>query len=115
MYLKPFERSNRIGTRSKPNVKWDETFWDLKHSPQDEHFGSNLKEIAELESGQENFKSKLNLGAFIKAEIKENPMRAIIRDMLKDNPNNERISSAEVVSRINEEEYKASNCPSQIN
>lgn len=55
MYLKPFERSNRIGTRSKPHVKWGETFWDLKHSPQDEHFGSNLKEIAELESGQESF------------------------------------------------------------
>jgi hypothetical protein len=55
MYLKPFERSNRIGTRSKPNVKWDETFFDLKHSPEDDNFGRDLKEIMEPELGEKSF------------------------------------------------------------
>jgi hypothetical protein len=40
------------------------------------------------------------LGAFIIAEIKDPSMHAIIMVMLKANPN-ERISSADVVSRIN--------------
>ncbi len=31
---KPFER-NRIETPSQTNIKWDDTFFDLKHSPED--------------------------------------------------------------------------------
>jgi hypothetical protein len=58
MYLKPFDR-NPIATRSQTNemneMKWDETFFDLKHSPEDEDFGSNLKKIAEPDSGKESF------------------------------------------------------------
>jgi hypothetical protein len=55
MYLKPLEHSNRIGTRSKPNNKRDETFFDLKHSPEEENFASDLKDIAEPESSENSF------------------------------------------------------------
>jgi hypothetical protein len=54
MYLKPFDR-NRIATSSSPCNKWDETFFDLKHSPEDEDFGSDLKRIMEPESGEKSF------------------------------------------------------------
>jgi hypothetical protein len=54
MYLKPFEH-NRMATRSQTNVKWDETFFDLKHSPEDDNFGRDLKEIMEPELGEKSF------------------------------------------------------------
>jgi hypothetical protein len=52
--LKRFKR-NQIATRSETNIKWDETFFNLKHLPEDEYFGSDLKEIIELELGEKSF------------------------------------------------------------
>ncbi len=54
MYLKPFDR-NPIETRSSPYNKWNETFFDLQHSPEDTNFGRDLKEIAEPELSENSF------------------------------------------------------------
>jgi hypothetical protein len=65
MYLKPFRPEHtetgdgRIDTGeselgNEPR-KWQETFLDLKHSPEDKSFGYELKKIAEPRRNKESF------------------------------------------------------------
>ena len=60
-YLKPFRHQDQAketvmtGLRSitAKIKKWDETFLHLRHSPEDNNFGNNLKDIADPKPGQE--------------------------------------------------------------
>jgi hypothetical protein len=60
-YLKPFRHQDQAeetvmtGLRSITARirKWDETFVHLRHSPEDNNFGNNLKDIADPKPGQE--------------------------------------------------------------